>query len=297
MGAVHPGLQIGDRAVSPRQQLFAGRRGALAAPPVFKAALANPAVAHPPVGVHDRSGGGGSADKPGERGARGIGQDAQAQTSRAAPANLNRDPDQRLVTARTTALTPFIEATEIELVDLDLARQRLALGRDHRAPQLLQDQPRRLIARQAQLALELLRRDPRMVRGDQVRRPKPRAQRRARPVHHRPRRDRRLPATALALPDQPATVHRAGLITSTPGAHKPIGPPRCEQVLAAGLLGCKTLLEIHDRAREPRPRHLVKLRLSSDGTNRIRTWSRMASRPNYNERSMSANNAPTSVWS
>src|SRR5215216_5544157 len=148
MGAVHPGLQIGDRAVSPRQQLFAGRRGALAAPPVFKAALANPAVAHPPVGVHDRSGGGGSADKPGERGARGIGQDAQAQTSRAAPANLNRDPDQRLVTARTTALTPYIEATEIELVDLDLARQRLALGRDHRAPQLLQDQPRRLIARQ-----------------------------------------------------------------------------------------------------------------------------------------------------
>src|SRR5918994_4115867 len=163
MGAMHPGLQIGDRAVSAWQQLFAGRRGALAARPVFKAAPANHPVAHPAIGVDDRYGGGGGVDKPSQRVARGIGQDAQAQTPRAAPANLNRDPDERLVAARTTALTPFIQATEVELVDLDLARQRLTLGRDHRVPQLLQDEPRRLIARQAQLALELLGRDARMV--------------------------------------------------------------------------------------------------------------------------------------
>jgi hypothetical protein len=64
---------------------------------------------------------------------------------------------------------PFLDAADEELIDLDLAAQRLALGRDHGAAQLVQDQPRGLIARQSQLTLPLLGRDPRMVGGHQIR--------------------------------------------------------------------------------------------------------------------------------
>jgi hypothetical protein len=40
----------------------------------------------------------------------------------------------------------FLVATQPELVDLDLARERAALRSDHRPTQLLQDQPSSLIA-------------------------------------------------------------------------------------------------------------------------------------------------------
>ena len=43
------------------------------------------------------------------------------------------------------------------LIDLNLIAEQLALGSNHRPAQLLQDQPRRLIARDPELALELHR--------------------------------------------------------------------------------------------------------------------------------------------
>jgi len=61
-------------------------------------------------------------------------------------ANLDRDGHQRLVT-RLTALDAGLHAADPALVDLGFVLERLALGSDHRAAQLLQDQPRRLIAR------------------------------------------------------------------------------------------------------------------------------------------------------
>jgi hypothetical protein len=117
-------------------------------------------------------------------------------------ADLDRGADQCLLAVLAAAFEPVFVASQQELVDLDLARQQATLGRDHRAPQLLQDQPRGLIARQRQLALQLLGRDPRMMRGDQVGRPEPRPQRRVRSVHHRP--GGHPPATDTP-PDTPGT--------------------------------------------------------------------------------------------
>jgi hypothetical protein len=75
----------------------------------------------------------------------------------------------------------FLDAAYGEVVDFDGAGQRLAFGGRHRPAQLVQDQPRRAIAGDAQLALELHRRDPRVVGGHQVGRPESHPQRRAGP--------------------------------------------------------------------------------------------------------------------
>jgi hypothetical protein len=48
-------------------------------------------------------------------------------------------------------------------------------------------------------------------------------------------------------------------------------PARGEQVIPAGILGRKALLEVQDAQRIRRARHPTKLRTIPDGTNRIRT--------------------------
>ena len=52
----------------------------------------------------------------------------------------------------------LITTAEEELVDLDLAPQRLAFGRNHRSAQLLQHHPRPLVPGDPELALQLHRR-------------------------------------------------------------------------------------------------------------------------------------------
>src|SRR5215211_1434811 len=207
-------------------------------------------VAVPPVGVHDRAGGSGGLHERAERVARGILDHPEPQATRAGPVNLNRDADERLLAARTTARAPLLQATEVELVDLNLALERLALGRDHRAPQLVQHHPRGLVTADSELALQLLGRDPRMMRGNQIGRPEPRPQRLAGAVHQRARRDRRLRAAALALPHQPAPMHRPDLAAAAAPAAEPVGPARRKQVGPARLLVGEALLELHDRQRE-----------------------------------------------
>ncbi len=75
-----------------------------------------------------------------------VGQHLKAQTSRAGSSNLDRGTHQRLLAVLAAALEAFLVATQPELVDLDFAREGAALGGDHRPAQLLQDQPRGLIA-------------------------------------------------------------------------------------------------------------------------------------------------------
>jgi len=54
-------------------------------------------------------------------------------------------------------------AADQTFVDLDRAAKQLALRRDHGAAQLVQHQPRRLVAHDPELALKLDRRHPRRV--------------------------------------------------------------------------------------------------------------------------------------
>ena len=93
-----------------------------------------------------------------------------------------------------------------ELVDLHLVGQRRALGRDHGPTQLVQDQPRGLVAREPRAgagAASPRSRDGAWRPGT---RPRTRSQRRTRAVHDRPGRHRRLVAAARADPQVPARL-------------------------------------------------------------------------------------------
>lgn len=119
-------------------------------------------------------------------------------------------------------LFPRLHAADPALVDLDLCLQGLALGGDHRPAQLLQHQPGGLIA-DAELALELLRRDPGVVGGNQVGGPEPEAKRRAGAVHHGARGDRGLQVAVSALP-QVATLEHPRSPRSAARASEPFRP-------------------------------------------------------------------------
>jgi hypothetical protein len=70
---------------------------------------------------HDRALGRRGPDERAERVPRGVGEDLQPQAPGAATADLDRDPDERLLAALAAAPQPFFVAAEEELVDLDLA--------------------------------------------------------------------------------------------------------------------------------------------------------------------------------
>jgi hypothetical protein len=269
VSSLHPGLEVGDRSVRARKKLLAGLGTVLGAATVVVAVLGEHAVGLQPVGVYDRAGRRRGLGERHQRGAQGIGQDSQAQSARALPPDLDRDPAQRLLAALAAAFEPLLVPADIELVDLDLLAQQGALGRDHRPAQLLQDQPRGLIPREAELALQLLGGDPGVMGGDQIGRPEPQPQRHARAVHHGARRHRRLAPTRGAHPQVPARL-AANAILTAPRATKSARPARREQVLPARILGRKALLELQDRSRVRGSRHPAKLGHAPDGANRIR---------------------------
>ncbi len=139
-----------------REELLARRGCALGTAPVVIAVLGQDAVGLQAVGVHDRAGLGGCLGEVAQRGCGGVGEHLEAQAPGAVAADLDRDSDQHLLSALAPASEAFFVAAEEELVDLDHALEQLTLRGDHRAAQLLEDQPRGLIPRQAELALELL---------------------------------------------------------------------------------------------------------------------------------------------
>src|SRR3982750_1839892 len=105
----------------------------------------------------------------GEGRARQVGYDGEPDPSRAVAADLDRaGQDRLLAVALPAAAPPFLDPAYIGLVQLHRARKSVALGSKHRATQLLQHGPGRLVTSQPELALQLQRRVARRVGGDQV---------------------------------------------------------------------------------------------------------------------------------
>ena len=93
-----------------RQQLLAGRDGALHAPAMVIAELSEPEVAAPAIGVHDRAVSRRGLHEAPERVAGGVGEDLQAHATRAAAADLDRDPDEHLFAVLAPAAQACFEA-------------------------------------------------------------------------------------------------------------------------------------------------------------------------------------------
>lgn len=137
----------------------------------------------------------------------GVGQDLEPQPARARAAHFDDDADEGFLAVSAGDMAPLAAPADEGLVDLDLTPKGFTLRRHHRPAQLLQDEPRGLIARDPELALKLDRRDPGRVGGDQVGGPEPEPKRCPGAVHDRPRSDRGLLMAIRALPEVTALEH------------------------------------------------------------------------------------------
>lgn len=118
MGSVQPRFEVRDCAVGAREEWLLPGHGALVAPPVIPPFGCEPVVAVPGVGVHDRAGFGRGLQQRAERVGRGVLEDLEPDAPGALAADLDDDPAQCLLAARTPAPEAFLEAAEEELIDL-----------------------------------------------------------------------------------------------------------------------------------------------------------------------------------
>ena len=199
--AARPALEIGEHLMDPGQHEVGGH----GTDDVGIVGLdGGRGVAGPAVGLGGAGGGDVVADEAVEAfGA--VGRDlGQAQAARrVAVADLDGADDEQLavVAAPGAAGHGIILGAERQrgLVDLDEARQRVALGIDHGFAQLGGEQPGAAIRTDPELVLELQRRDPVRMRRHQVGGPEPDGERELAAVQDGPRRHRGLAMAARAL--------------------------------------------------------------------------------------------------
>jgi len=196
------------------------------------------------------------SDEVEHRGLREIRRDYQPHAARAIGSFLHRDQhDHRFASFQlATPAQAGLGSANPGIVDLHVAVQRLAGRVDHGATEFVQEQPRGLVPANAQLPLQEQRGDAALVRGHQVRRPKPDRQRGLGPMEHRARRQRDLVPTLRAFAPMPLAE---GIRSPTLAARtsKPVGPSTRLQVLPAGRFVSELLLELPEAGRERRAGH------------------------------------------
>lgn len=93
---------------------------------------------------------------------------AAAARSTAADLDGNRDHERLAAAHLPASAQPELLAADERPVDLDRAFEQLAVGIDHRAPELVKDEPGGLAAAKAEHVLKLDRRESRLVRRHRV---------------------------------------------------------------------------------------------------------------------------------
>src|SRR6266487_6414697 len=137
------------------------------------------------------------------------------------------------------------------LIRLDEAAQRLALRIDHGPAQLGAQHPAGSVRAEAELALELQRRNAIGVRRHQERSPEPGGQRQLAGMHDRAGRHRGLTAAAGTLIGEGLGLQQPGSALAATGADKPFRPTALEEVFRTRALRRKTTLELDQRPWKP----------------------------------------------
>jgi polyphosphate kinase 2 (PPK2 family) len=268
MTALQPAFEVAENEVDDRQ-VFLGDLGIVALDhgKMLIADPAKPRVARGRVGDDHRARKHGALDEACQRQPAAIGRDFQAQPPSVATATARRglnatlwraladfdggDHKRLIVNALTAA--PRVAANP-RLVNLNMAADcadLVAVRPHHPGPQLVENLERRLVAGQSELPLELRRAQPCRMAGDKVRGPKPHAQRRARVLHHRSRRQSDV-ATALPASQHLRTIGEAERLARRVAVRtgKPVFPPDLFEIGGARRIVGKESLEVGQRARE-----------------------------------------------
>ena len=193
--------------------------------------------------------------------ARGVGQHLRGAAAPSRPADLDRDPDERLLAALAAALEALLVAAEPELVDLDLSPER-ARARERPSPGAASGgSARRSHSARARAGAAAAWRRSRDGGWRPGRQPRTRSATacgfRASPSPPSPRSAARTPCTATAAAAdasrplrRPAEPGRGSLPASARRAGTRGTPPRRE-----------ALLELQDAQRVCGPRHPAKLQI------------------------------------
>src|SRR5918996_752352 len=268
MRADEPGLEVSEDPVDARQHLLGALGRSLGAGPVPVAQRAERGVALPGVGDDTRPGCDHAADEPGQGAARRIGHDLKPDAARGAAADLDSADHQHLVEQLAAAPQSNLRPADVGFVDLHVVLQGFAIRAHHGPAQLMEHHPGHLVAGNAELALQLERRQPGRMRGDEARGPEPEGQRCARTMQHRPPGDGGLMPTGLALPEpSPRELKRLGVLAAWTVV--PLWPSTLGQVPTAGSLVAEPRLKVGQRPRKVRPSHTPTLPVGAFGVNRI----------------------------
>ena len=174
-----------------------------------------------------------------------VGHACQADAANAGTVFFGGDYNQGL--ANAIAASPRTHTANESLVNFDRSVEAIPAWTHHGPAQLMQPKPGRLVAAQPQDALEAQGTGARLLTRNQPHRAKPHPQRQMGPLKDRSRSHCRLAAALLAGPTVP-TVCPAGL-TLASRTSKTGTPTQSSQILAAGVLGRKSLLQFKHRLR------------------------------------------------
>ncbi len=179
-----------------------------------------------------------------------------ADPTRPIPASFHRHQHQRGFPPLelATAAQAGLGRAHPGVIDLHVAVQGLPPRVHHRAPQLVQQQPRRFVPPQAQLPLQQERREAPLVGNRQIGRPEPHQERRLRVVENRPGGQRHLIPARRTLP-APVCGQAIAARVPAPGTHKAVRPAARRQVVLTGLVGRKLPLKLPEILRKRRARH------------------------------------------
>ena len=179
----------------------------------------------------------------------------------ASGSHLDGPNDSRFVVNAASLATGL--AAHERLVHLDgvSTPKGVTVGAHHARAQLVQDRERRLVAANAELALELEGGLPRGLRRDEVRAPEPRREGRVGGLHDGARRERDVgPASPAAQDDRRPLGEAVGLAhLAALGAHEAVGPAQCFQILSASILIGENALELGKGRRETTRVHTENL--------------------------------------
>src|SRR5215472_17010325 len=145
------------------------------------------------------------------------------------------------------SLNPFLFAADQSLVYFYPPLQPIPARTHHGVAQFMQHRPGRLVALQAQHALQAHGADPVLLAGHPPHRPEPQGQWQAAVLKDRSRSHRNLAMTPRALPQQ--IRRRPRLPPSTARALEAIRPAQLKQICPAGLLGRKPGLQFQQISR------------------------------------------------
>jgi hypothetical protein len=179
--------------------------------------------------------------------------------------DLHRTHNDRLVNDLPPAAQAGFRATDVGLVDLHPVPEQLSIGSDHRAPQLVQHGPSRLVPAQSQLPLQLQSGEARRLSRDQVGGPEPLRQWQPGSMEDRPRSHGGVVPAPSAPPQQPRRqLERIVMLAS--GTAETLRPAAAREVLAAGALVSKELPKLVQRPRILRAHRARRYPLGSVGS-------------------------------